>query len=70
MMSNDLLRFAEMGTRASVLDLKIKNKQLDIRDEKDSAKLFDLSVELIHLVEEKTQLLVGLFQFTQEKFKK
>ena len=68
MMSNDLLHFAEMGTRASVLDLKIKNKQLDIRDEKDSTKLYDLSVELIHLVEEKTQLLVGLLQFTQEKF--
>lgn len=70
MMTNDLLRFAEMGTRVSVIDLKIKSLKMDVRETTEPSKLEDIVDELIQLVEQKTELIIGISQFTPEKFQR
>ena len=68
MMNNETLAFANLGTKATNLDLQIKLKQMDIRDEKVPENLYQLSIDLINLVEEKTRCIYNILELTGKLF--
>jgi len=68
MMTEDMLTFASLGTVATNLDLKIRLKQMDIRDEKVPENLYQLSIDLINLVEEKTRCIYNIMELTGKLF--
>jgi len=63
-----MLTFAALGTKASNLDLKIRLKQMEIRDEKNPDNLYQLSIDLINLVEEKTRCIYNIMELTGKLF--
>ena len=67
-MNQRMLTFANLGTKATNLDLQIKLKQMEIRDEKNPENLYDLSVDLINLVEEKTRVIYNIMELTGKFF--
>lgn len=68
MMNNEMLTFAALGTKATNLDLKIRLKQMEIRDEKNPSNLYVLSTDLINLVEEKTRCIYNIMELTGKLF--
>ena len=68
MMTDEMLTFAALGTKASNLDLKITLKQMEIRDEKVPENLYKLSIDLINLVEEKTRCIYNIMELTSKLF--
>jgi len=68
MMNDNMLTFAALGTKASNLDLKIRLKQMEIRDEKNPDNLYQLSIDLINLVEEKTRCIYNIMELTGKLF--
>jgi len=67
-MNDNMLTFAALGTKASNLDLKIRLKQMEIRDEKNPDNLYQLSIDLINLVEEKTRCIYNIMELTGKLF--
>jgi len=68
MMNNEMLTFAALGTKATNLDLQIRLKQMEIRDEKNPSNLYVLSTDLINLVEEKTRCIYNIMELTGKLF--
>lgn len=68
MMSEELLTFAALGTKATNIDLQIKMKQMDIKEAKTQDELYELSCQLITLVEEKTRCIYNIMELTQKHF--
>ena len=64
MLSLPILKFAEMSTKAACLELEIRHKLIDITDCKHKEMLYDLSIELANLVEQKSILLCGIIELT------
>lgn len=68
MMNNETLAFANLGTKATNLDLQIKLIQNDIRLAKTQDELYQLSCKLINLVEEKTRCIYNIMELTGKLF--
>ena len=68
MMTDDMLTFASLGTKATNLDLKIKLIQNDIRIAKTQDELYQLSIDLINLVEQKTRCIYNIMELTGKLF--
>ncbi len=68
MMNNETLAFANLGTKATNLDLQIKLIQNDIRIAKTQDELYQLSCELINLVEEKTRCIYNIIELSSKYF--
>ncbi len=68
MMTDEMLTFASLGTKATNLDLQIKLIQNDIRIAKTQNELYELSCKLINLVEEKTRCIYNIMELTGKLF--